>query len=185
MLSDLLAARRESILKRWHQSILEGYPADTAGFMHREKDRFLNPVGHAISGEIGPIFDETVKGASSEKLSSSLNNLLKIRAVQDFTPSQAAAFVFLLKKAIREELEPELRQQGLAAELLEFESRIDGVALLAFDLYVACHEKIYEIRIKEISNRSARVLERLNRIYGTRDLEEELEDPEFGSRKAR
>ena len=62
-------------------------------------------------------------------------------------------FIFLLKNVIRHELAEEIRQENLAAEVLELESRIDGLALLGFDVYTKRREKIYEIKADEAKRR--------------------------------
>jgi hypothetical protein len=82
-----------------------------------------------------------------------LDEIIRIRALQNFTPSQALAFIFLLKIVIREELAEEIRKENLAAELLDLESRIDGLALLGFDVYTKRREKIYEIKADEAKRR--------------------------------
>jgi hypothetical protein len=82
-----------------------------------------------------------------------LDEIIRIRALQNFTPSQALAFIFLLKIVIREELAEEIRKENLAAEILELESRIDGLALLGFDVYTKRREKIYEIKADEAKRR--------------------------------
>ncbi|MDI6814817.1 MAG: RsbRD N-terminal domain-containing protein, partial [Dehalococcoidales bacterium] len=95
------------------------YPSDTSRFLKQEKDRFLNPVGYTISQEIGAVYEELLQGMDFGKLSASLDNIIRIRSVQDFSPSQAIAFIFLLKKAIRDELGNEIRENQLFEELLE------------------------------------------------------------------
>jgi hypothetical protein len=44
----------------------------------------------------------------------------------------------------------------------EFNSRVDGVLLTAFNVFSRCREQVYDIRVKEIRNRSLKVMERLN-----------------------
>lgn len=174
MLESLLLKNRAAILKRWFDLIIETYPADTAEFLKREKDRFLNPVGCSIAQEIGTIYEELIRATDSEKLAQSLDNIVKIRAVQDFSPSQAIAFVFLLKRAIREELE--MQENGAVRQLLDFESRIDELALLAFDTYTRRRERIYEIRANEIRGRTAILLERMNLMHP--GLAEDIAEPD-------
>jgi hypothetical protein len=87
-----------------------------------------------------------------------LDEIIRIRALQDFAPSQALAFIFLLKNVIRQELADEIQQENLAAEILELESRIDGLALLGFDVYSKRREKIYEIRANEMKGRVSLLL---------------------------
>ena len=168
-LADLLSRKKTPILERCFNLVVETYPADTSRFLKREKDRFINPVGSTISQEMEAVYDELLQEMNSDKLADSLDNIIKIRSVQDFSPSQAIAFVFLLKQAIREELEDEIQQKGILDELLAFESKIDKLALLAFDIYVQCREKIHEIRLNEVKaerERAFNLLERINKTYG-------------------
>jgi hypothetical protein len=139
------------ILEKWCRLVLGTYPADAAGFFQREGDRFVNPVGYVISQEIKTIYDELLHGMNLEKLTHSLDEIIRIRAVQDFLPSRATGFIFLLKQAAREELAGEITGKPVSGELLDFESRIDGLALLAFDVYMKCREKICEIRVSEMA----------------------------------
>ncbi len=179
MLSDLLDRQRTTLLKRWFQLIVESYPPDTAGFLRDEKDPFLNPVGSTLSREIDVVFDEIVRETDSDRLSESLDNVIKIRAVQEFTPSQAVQFLFLLKAVLREGLKGAPDSQQLYGELFEVESRIDRAALIAFDLYLRRREKIHEIRTRELRERSGWLMERMNRIYG--GLNQDLEGLDPGS----
>ena len=101
---NLLSQKKPAILKRWFQLIMKTYPADTSVFLKQEKNRFTNPVGHTISQEIATLYEGLLEDASIDRLSASLENILKIRSIQNFSPGEAANFVFLLKKAVREEL---------------------------------------------------------------------------------
>lgn len=179
VLTDLLQGNRAALLSRWTQLIVESYPADSSGFLEREKDRFLNPVGYTISTETENLFQQLLGAMEVEALALALDNIVQIRAVQEFSPSQAIGFVFLLKKAVRELPEVAGGERELLGQLLEFESRIDRLALLAFDLYAKRREKIYQIRTRELRERSGRILDRMNRLYGWND--QEAEDPERGS----
>lgn len=161
-LKNILSERRSIIIKRWRDVIFETYPGDTRRFFRKEKDRFSNPVGHIILKEIETLYDEVVKGENIDKIASCLDNIIRIRAVQDFRPSHALAFVFQLKNLVRKELEGKLRENGLSVELEEFENKIDDLALLAFDVYSQCRQKIYEMRVNEIKTQVGRLLERAN-----------------------
>ncbi|MBM4294022.1 MAG: hypothetical protein FJ126_03850 [Deltaproteobacteria bacterium] len=152
-LTNLLSTQKSLILDRWLNQILANYPPQTAQFFKREKDRFDNPVGYRIIQGITELYQGLVSGADRDQLLDSLDEVVRIWAVQDFTPSQALAFVFLLKKIIREELAQELQDLELAEECLELESRIDGLALLGFDVYMKRREKLYEIRVDEVKKR--------------------------------
>ena len=158
-MEDFLKRKRAAILERWFELILKTYPVDAADFLRNRRDRFDNPVGFTISREIGNIYDEFIQDMNSEKLCASLDNILKIRSVQDFSPSSAVSIIYALKEAIREEY-----NDHPLDKLLEIESRIDELSLLAFDVYMKCRERIFEIRINEIKKGSFKLLERINSV---------------------
>jgi hypothetical protein len=176
MLERYLASHRAAILKKWVNLILDTYPSHTAGFLKGQNDRFLNPVGYTIATDVESIYDELVQGMYPDRLSQSLDNIVRVRAVQDFPPSKAVGFVLLLKGAVKEELADEMRDPELLRELLDFCCRIDETALLAFDIYMKCRDKIYEIRAKEVNDRSLKLLERLNVLYASLEEARGLQD---------
>jgi len=150
VLKKLLTQNKDSILQRWFKLIADTYPTDVSGFLN-DKDRFSNPVGYTISQEIAALYEELLQGrADSDKASASLDNIIKIRAIQDCSPQEAISFVFLLKKAMTDELGSEIEKKESFGEWLDFESSIDKLASEAFDKYVKCREKIYELRVNEV-----------------------------------
>nr|HID59584.1 hypothetical protein [Desulfobacterales bacterium] len=180
-IENILSQRRATILNKWIDLILETYPVEAAEFFKRKKDRFANPVGYTIFHEIEALYEELLRGATeSDKVSQLLDRIVKIRAVQDFSPSQAIGFVFLLKKVIRKELEDEILEEKIAEDLLEFESRLDELALLSFDIYMKCREKIYEIKTNEVKKQLFRLLERSGMVYKIPDPDQEPDIKETG-----
>ncbi len=160
-LEDLLQQKAPHIRKRWLNLIIETYPTDSQRFFREQKDPFANPVGTTVSREVESLYHELLHGMDPERLNSSLDAIVRIRAVQDFSPAKAMSFIFLLKKVLREELNKEIKESPAAfEELLTLESRLDEMALRGFDLYVKCREKIYEIRAKEAKNQVSRLLQR-------------------------
>lgn len=150
MLVDLLSHKRAAVLKRWFERIIETYPAGAAKFLGQQKDPFGNPVGQTISREIDGLYDQLLQGVNPAEATTCLENILRIRAVQDFSPSQAVGFLFYLKDIIRQEVQAEVREPAAAEAWSALESRIDELALLGFDVYMKCRERIFEIRAKEI-----------------------------------
>ena len=150
MLKDLLIKKKSSIINNWVRLIIETYPSKTSGFLKSQKDRFSNPVGYTISNSAEKIFEEIINQNNIEKLKASLTDLIKIRAVQNFSPSEATGFIFSLKNVIRKELEQEVIEGKVLSELNELESFIDDTALTAFDVYMDAKEKLFKIRINEI-----------------------------------
>ncbi len=172
-LEKQLSEKRARIVRRWLDLTLETYPKDTQRFLKKRKDRFANPVGATLSDEIKKLYDGFIQGADVERISPILENIIKIRAIQDFTPSQAVAFVFLLKGIIRAEVDQEI-QDGLSSkEWFDFESRIDALALLAFDVYGKCREDIFHIRTNEVRNQYSRLLQRAGLVVDMTDQEKE------------
>ncbi len=174
-LNNLLLERKSAILKRWFDLILESYPADTTSFLKGQKNRFANPVGYTISQGIDGLFGEILLELDSERVSPFLDNIMRIKAVQDFSPSQAISFIFFLKKVIRKELGSEIRGDRISEELLALESRIDDLALLSFDIYMKCRERIYELKSNEVRNMTFRLLQKANLVYEIQEQESDLE----------
>lgn len=164
-LQNLLSEKRSKILEKWFHLILETYPPETAKFLKKQKDRFANPVGAAIYQGIEGIFDQLCQGIDSDKVSPFLDKIIRVRAIQDFSPSQAIAFIFILKHVIREELKQEIRENGISEELLTIEFGIDDLALLSFNIYMACREKIYDMKFNEVRNKTYSLLKKTNLLY--------------------
>ncbi len=150
MLKELLSAKKSDIVGRWIRSIADSYPAETSKFLRLQKDRFSNPVGFSVSECAVNIFDEIIGDVNPVKIKDALRDIIKIRAVQEFSPSQAAGFIFPLKRIIHEAVKDEIRRDDAMKEMMELNSIIDDIALAAFDLYMEAREKIFQIRVKEI-----------------------------------
>jgi len=160
MLQEFLEKYGVHIYSRWRELVLETYPGRAAETFKREKDGIANPVGSNISEALQKIFDRLVD--KSDDFEEPLEEIIKIRAIQNFTASGAVGFVFLLKQAIREELIKRKQDPAIVTELLEFEPRIDRMSLLAFDLYMRRREMVYDMKAGEIRKRSRLILERAN-----------------------
>ena len=153
-LETLLAPKKKAIIKKWIDQVLDSYGSPE--FFKKQKDRFANPIGATISDGLQDLYAVLLEERELGEAVGSLENIIKIRAVQDFTPSQSVSFVYLLKSIIREELAKEKNREEIQASLSEFEARIDKVALMAFDFYMDCRERLHQIRVNEVlSGRSA------------------------------
>ena len=146
-LSEVLAANREAVLKRWFLAVLATYPEDTARFLAAGADPFANPVGHTVREGLGRLYDRFAADAPEAEISSAVDGIVRIRAVQEFAPSVAVGFVYTLREILREELAGAALD---AAALAALERGVDRLALVAFDKYMQCREKIFEIRVREI-----------------------------------
>ena len=171
-LKDLLKKQRSSIIEKWFDCIIESYPADTAEFLKR-KGGFANPVGQTASQGIQDIFDGLLLDADPSEIAPFLDSIIRVRAVQDFSPSQAVNFIFLLKKIIRDEISSDLRESTLRGELDEMESKIDILALLSFDIFMKCREKLYDLKANELRDRTLWLLKKSNLLTETPDETED------------
>lgn len=163
--SKLLKQEQGAILNKWLHLILETYNPEAASRLLREKNPFSNPVGHTLRAGLEGVYGELAGGLDPEKVRKYLDMIIRIRAVQEFSPAQAIAFVFLLKSIVREESKKEAWTSLISQDdLTEFEQKIDEMALLAFNVYSDCREKLYELRVNEVKNRSSRLLQRANMI---------------------
>ena len=135
-----LVRKRAAILDEWLEQTLATYPSQTAGFFRNEKDRFRNPVGSTLKEGLATLLDEITGEMDVEKIRPAMESIVRMRAVQDFTAAQATSFVFALREILNESWEG-----GCPAA---WQTRIDEVALLAFDLYTKCREEIYQIKAR-------------------------------------
>lgn len=162
LLGDLLSQKKADILGRWVNLTLDTYPPDTSRFFKEEGDSFSNPVGSTLRREMKALYEGLCRGEiDSDRLLASLDSIIRIRAIQSFSPSQAIGFVFLLKKAIREKVGKDAPGIG---ELSDFESKIDALALLAFDTYMKCREGIFELRVNQLRSERERAFHLLETI---------------------
>ena len=164
-LKDLIEGNRTVILARWFDTIMESYPTDNTGFFKKQEDRFANPVGHAFSQGLESILGALIEEKDLAEGLPFLDDIIKVRAVQDFTPAKAVNFIFILKKVVREELKKEIRQDQIEEELLNFESNIDDLALFAFDIYVKCREQLNQLKVDELKRMTFTLLKKANLMY--------------------
>lgn len=178
-LEGLLSGKKSAITKKWLKAVIETYPSDTQIFLKKEGSQFANPVGHSIKEEIERLFEAFVKD-DKDGMESALESLLKVRAVQDFRPSEAVAFLFGFRKAIKEELEGELSGEEMSGEFQKMERDLDHMILAAFDVYSRCREKLYNIRVDEVKRQVGRLLQRANLICEIPDSAPNLDNDKSG-----
>jgi hypothetical protein len=166
-LEKVLAKKKDAIVKDWLDMVANTYAPDTAQFIRSRKEPFSNPVGGSLSKGLSGIFDQLLADPDRETVKSYLDPIIRIRAVQNFSPSQATAIILALKKVIRDRLKKELSDSRTANALLRFESKIDSICLFAFDLYMECREKIYELKTNEERNKIYKAFERAGLIAET------------------
>lgn len=161
---ERLSQDRDLLVEKWGDLVLGTYPEETQAVWRKQKNRFANPVGNNIFDSCATLFDLVLAWDDACKIAEALDELVKIRAVQDFKPSQALSFVYLLKKLLRETYVEILKTDGGLEELMAFETRIDNMALIALDLYCKDRQRIFEMRVREVKMAQHNLLRRANMI---------------------
>lgn len=146
-LVSILQTKKSTIVKKWFELVVNSYPPDTASFLKGQSDQFSNPVGHTTQKGLEAVFDEVVSGMDRDAIVSFLDPIIRIRAVQDFTPSQAVGFILDLKNVIREKLKKELKSAPVQAGIADIDTNIDRLCLIGFDIFVTCREAIYQLKV--------------------------------------
>jgi hypothetical protein len=175
-LREQLLKKKEAIIQRWLHDALATYPEEAAAAFGSEKDPFANPVGHSLRLGTRGIFESLLEETDADGTHEYLHEITRIRAVQQFSPSQSLGFVFELKKAIRAELGRTATDGRFASELVELEERIDRIALVAFDIFVRCREQVYELRVNEAKRRVSWIVDKMNE----RELDSEFAQIDSG-----
>jgi len=151
-LVEALHNNRYKIVDKWVEYTLSTY--ESSSFFKQEKDAFSNPVGGAVRTALKTLFSLLAKGEDAETFKEPLSQMMHLRSVQDFSPSQAVAPLNAVKHITRDILASDKETKDLVAELYDFEFAVDLAMLAAFDLYMECREKIYQVRIDEIKSGS-------------------------------
>ena len=163
-LSDLLNEHRAAIVAKWFDTVVETYQEEARGTLRKQNAPFTNPVGFNTAQGLEGLFDGIVKGMLPADTSHFLDGIVRIRAVQSFTPSEAVRFIFRLKDVVRAEVGEALQEPAVATDLSAFDHAVDDLALFAFDLYMQCREKLYDIKANEAKNMTFRLLQKAKLI---------------------
>ena len=151
-----LEANKKQILDRWFDATINSYPPETVRVLGRIKNKFDNPVGAATHASLEAIFERIISQDAdrmdASALEDALDPIIRIRAVQSFTPAMAVCFVFELKDIGKKILAPEFYEP--------FDRQVDKIALAAFNRYMKCRESIFLLKATEAKRRVHSAFER-------------------------
>ncbi len=154
-----LIQNKKRLARQWFDLLAGTYPLQTVRLLRKETNQFANPVGRTFQTAIDEILDEFFGQNSAEVMGPLLDKVIRIRAVQDFSPSSSLAFIFDLKTIARGVLEQESAAVS-REELSDFDRKVDALALLAFDVYARCRENLFQARMTEFKNMTNRLLKK-------------------------
>jgi hypothetical protein len=129
-----------------------------------------NPIAHILGMNLPVLFEALLENRLPESYQQALDPVVRVRAVQDVSASEAVGFVFTLKEIVRRTVRGRDRIDPDGSATAVVESRIDSMALRAFDIFMECRGQLCEIRLSE-SRRRTYVRDRL-----AAKLKDEAED---------
>jgi putative component of toxin-antitoxin plasmid stabilization module len=165
-LAPLLRTQKDTVVETWFDLIVAGYPGLSAVFL-KKQNRFGNPVGMRLHEAAAELYDELLRKELSDQAPGYLGDMMRIRAVQEFSAGEAVGVIFMLKKALRKVFKNELKDPKAAMEMMELCDRVDEMALLAFNSYCSCREQLYEMRVHEVKKRVSGLLRRNKLVVET------------------
>jgi len=149
---ELLREKRLEIANDLLKCIVKTYEKETERFLLGSKDRFENPMGSNFRDATWGLLDEIFGKNRDSEIKKHLETIIKIRAIQDFSPSEAMLFVVDLKHLIIDVLNKnsvELDRQTLSDVFI----LTDKIYLMAMDIYMNCRENFWQIKFNEVMNR--------------------------------
>lgn len=147
-LAEAFRNYRSKIVGQWVEYTLSTYKS--SNFFHKEGNKFANPVGGVIKEALDALFLLLAKNADPDEFVVPIQEIMRIRAIQDFAPSQAVSPIHAVKHITREVLSADKELSHLVNELYDFEFAVDLAVLAAFDLYMEDRERLYNVRLQEI-----------------------------------
>jgi RsbT co-antagonist protein rsbRD N-terminal domain len=157
---NISSERKQAVAQEWLTLTLQTYPSQSMRFLVHETDCFRNPVGQIFKDGIPLLVDELFGDMDSARVRQTLEDIVRVRAVQNFSARETVGFVFLLKGIFHRELSAD------GGTRLELDRRVDEMALVAFDLYAQCRAKISDIQVSEARHRVALLQRMYSEVEG-------------------
>lgn len=151
-LKQTLEKNKKTFVGKWFQATIDTYPEQTAKVISKNSNRFDNPVGAITRKTIEEVFDLILVDFNRQTLEKTLDPVIRIRAVQAFSASEAVSFVFALKEIGETILDNSL--------LREFDKLVDQIALASFNRFMKCKEEIFLLKAAESKRRIHSAFER-------------------------
>lgn len=172
---NLLTTKRSDVIKRWFDHVVKSYPSDSVQFLLNIKDPFSNPIGATTHKALEDVYDALVTGKTRDELTPLLDPAIRIKAVQQFSPSASVSFVLHLKTVVRDLFEKEIKSGSISRSDLEnFDRKVDGLCLIAFDIYMGCREQIFTFKAEQVKSRTLKLLEKADILCEVPDVGTEI-----------
>jgi hypothetical protein len=165
-LIEQLSEKKDALANAWFTRVIDTYPAETARFLRSQSDPFANPVGQTTIHSLRALLDMLGAELDPKAVREALDPVLRIRAIQGFSPTQATRFVFDLKNIIHEAVPADRKSID---EMRRVDQQIDEMALAAFDIFMLCREKIYDLKANEMKSRTYKAFAKAGLIKESSD----------------
>lgn len=134
VMQELLKKNKDLILRKW---IAYG---EGPSLSKREPHPLLNPASHIIHTEWQEFYESLSDG--NELCAAMLQETIRLKAIQQQSPSEALSFIHELRNLIRQ-------TTGNAEGMKELEVKLDKVLMESFDLYMKNRELIFKLKMEE------------------------------------
>lgn len=163
---EYIETNKEEIKKEWFEWLIAHYPESSKKYLLQIDKPFTNPVGYTLYKNLENLVILIAKeDFESHQFQNSLEEILKIRAVQNLSYWQSAnIFQFLWQKYnnTKENLD------GIESYRKDVEFYLK-MSEKAFEIFIQIRENIARIQRDEIRNRYGKFLDKLNERYKLMD----------------
>ncbi|NLY42301.1 MAG: hypothetical protein GX055_11890 [Desulfovibrionales bacterium] len=159
---SFLTDHQNSLVAQWADALFQTYPEEGAKFFSGSKNQFANPAGHTFRTNLDIIFRTLASGQGAAACTKELDEIMRIRAVQGFSPSVALCFLPALKEIVLREAVKIFPDKSVDELLRDWNRTVDQLIMLGFDLYVNCREILWQQKANQLYNRTHKLLERAN-----------------------
>jgi hypothetical protein len=153
LLIESLSRNKDILVNQWLEATLQPYAENTRRFLLLEKDPFRNPVGHSLRVGLPLLLEAILDGGELRETAPALDTILRIRAIQDFSATEAVSFIFSLKEVFRHALNPGGERDAIGHFLMAMDTRIEDMARLAHQMFAQCREQMGTIQSNETKRR--------------------------------
>ncbi len=128
--------KMEKIVKKWTDKVFASYPVKP---VVEVVEYVENAAGRILDGMIA-----AYQGGKKVDVDDAIDDLMRFLATdRNLKPGDSMALLFELRNMVAEEM----KLKG--EDRLEFDRRVEDIILKGFNYYIACREKIFELRLKE------------------------------------
>lgn len=163
---DFLNENKENLLEEWFLWLIDHYPEPSKKFISKKEEPFTNPVGYNFYQNLGKLFSLLCSNEiDCTEFNDSLEDILKIRAVQDLSYWQSANIFRFLWDKFNNSLPTDTKVESYRTDVDYYMT----ISEKAFESFINIREKIAQIQREEIRNRYGKFLEKLNEKYKLMD----------------